>query len=62
MFMLWLLGFMFVKYFNSMVDVLQMYGCMWFFAGCCFFELGFLAVMMPETKGKSYEEIRRALM
>lgn len=34
-----------------------MHGAMWFFAGCCLFEAIFMAVWLPETKGKSDKEI-----
>lgn len=57
----WVMAFMFVRYFNAMVGAFAMHGCLWIFAGCCIFEFVIVAIWMPETKGKGYEEIRKAL-
>lgn len=50
-----------VKYFPVMVEVLGMHGCMWTFAGCCLFGVLFNAFFVPETRGKSIDEITLAM-
>lgn len=61
MLMQWTLGFLFTKYFNDMVPIIQMHGWMWLFASCCAAEVLLVGIWMPETKGRSYEEIRKAM-
>ncbi|XP_059616834.1 facilitated trehalose transporter Tret1-like [Phlebotomus argentipes] len=53
----WTLSFLLVKYFGYFLQVIQLYGCVGFFASCCFFEVLFVAIVLPETKGKNFEEI-----
>lgn len=60
--MQWLLGFAFVKYFNLLLAAIDMHGCMWLFGGCCAAEAVFIAAWMPETKGRTWEEIRKAML
>ncbi|XP_058819314.1 facilitated trehalose transporter Tret1-like [Topomyia yanbarensis] len=58
---LWVVSFIVVKYFPVMVEVLGMHGCMWTFAGCCVFGVLFNAFFIPETRGKSIDEITLAM-
>ncbi|XP_065084159.1 facilitated trehalose transporter Tret1-like [Ochlerotatus camptorhynchus] len=58
---LWVVSFIVIKYFPVMVEVLGMHGCMWTFAGCCLFGVFFNALFIPETRGKSIEEITLAM-
>ncbi|EDS32412.1 sugar transporter [Culex quinquefasciatus] len=58
---LWVVSFIVVKYFPVMVEVLGMHGCMWTFAGCCLFGVLFNAFFVPETRGKSIDEITLAM-
>ncbi|XP_055641728.1 facilitated trehalose transporter Tret1-like [Toxorhynchites rutilus septentrionalis] len=58
---LWVVSFIVVKYFPVMVEVLGMHGCMWTFAGCCLFGVLFNAFFIPETRGKSIDEITLAM-
>lgn len=58
---LWVVSFIVIKYFPVMVEVLGMHGCMWTFAGCCMFGMFFNALFIPETRGKSIEEITLAM-
>ncbi|XP_055594226.1 facilitated trehalose transporter Tret1-like [Uranotaenia lowii] len=58
---LWVVSFLVVKYFPVVVEVLGMHGCMWTFAGCCLFGLLFNAFFIPETRGKSIDEITLAM-
>lgn len=61
MLMHWALGFVFTKYFNDMVVTIHMHGWIWLFAGCLATEALLIGIWMPETKGRSYEEIRKAI-
>ncbi|XP_053697379.1 facilitated trehalose transporter Tret1-like [Sabethes cyaneus] len=58
---LWVVSFIVVKYFPVLVEVLGMHGCMWTFAGCCAFGVFFNAFFIPETRGKSIDEITLAM-
>lgn len=49
--------FVMVKVFPKLVVMIGLHGCIFGFAGCCFFGAVFVAVVLPETKGKSYNEI-----
>ncbi|XP_055684814.1 facilitated trehalose transporter Tret1-like [Lutzomyia longipalpis] len=53
----WTISFLLVKYFGYCIQLLGLHGCIFFFAACCFFEVLFVAIVLPETKGKNYEEI-----
>lgn len=46
-----------VKVFPSLVVWIGLHGCIFVFAGCCFVGAIFVALVLPETKGKSYSEI-----
>lgn len=41
----------------TMVDVMGMHGFLWFFAGTSFATTIFIALFLPETKGKSIDTI-----
>ena len=53
----WTLAFVVTKTYDSMADTLSIQGVYWFYAGCCFVGFIFVYVLMPETKGKTLEEI-----
>ncbi|GAB0092713.1 hypothetical protein DMENIID0001_077420 [Sergentomyia squamirostris] len=53
----WIVSFLLVKYFNDFVELIGLHGCIGFFTVCCFLEVFFVAFMLPETKGKNFEEI-----
>ncbi|XP_055685016.1 facilitated trehalose transporter Tret1-2 homolog [Lutzomyia longipalpis] len=57
----WPTTFLIVQYYTPLADLLGVYSCMWIFAGWCFFEAVFAYFMLPETKGKSPDEIVLAL-
>lgn len=57
----WTLAFITVYVFPSLVLVIGLHGCILFFAGSCFVGATFVLVYMPETKGKTFTEIRQAL-
>ena len=53
----WLSAFIVVKFYVKMEDSMHPYGCYWFFAACCLFSVIYVYMFMPETKGKTLEEI-----
>ena len=53
----WGFAFLVTKEFQSLQDVLGQHGAFWFFGGCCLFSLWFVWKYVPETKGKSLEDI-----
>ena len=53
----WLLAFIVTKTYDSMIATLSVQGTYWFFGGCCFLGFLFVYILMPETKGKTLEEI-----
>uniref|UniRef100_A0A1L8DFA2 Putative sugar transporter n=3 Tax=Nyssomyia neivai TaxID=330878 RepID=A0A1L8DFA2_9DIPT len=53
----WIISFTLVKYFSYCIQLIGLHACIGFFAACCFFEVLFVAIVLPETKGKNYEEI-----
>ncbi|XP_039437015.1 facilitated trehalose transporter Tret1-like [Culex pipiens pallens] len=55
---MWVVSFVIVKYFAAAIEVLGMHGSMWFFAGCCLFGAVFNGLFVPETRGKSLDEIK----
>lgn len=57
----WGVSFLYVRYFALMVDQYHMYGCMWIFATFCFAKSLFSILYLPETKGKSFDEIKMML-
>lgn len=53
----WLLAFIVTKTFDSMQEGLTVQGTYWFYSGCCLVGFVFVYLVMPETKGKTLEEI-----
>ena len=53
----WLLVFIITNRFPSMQAGLTPQGTYWFFGGWCFLGFVFVYLLMPETKGKTLEEI-----
>ncbi|KAL9961390.1 hypothetical protein ACROYT_G030315 [Oculina patagonica] len=53
----WTLAFIVTYTYNSMVIALSIQGVYWFYAGCCLLGFIFVYLLMPETKGKTLEEI-----
>ncbi|CAH1969205.1 unnamed protein product [Acanthoscelides obtectus] len=50
--------FLVTRFFNNMTESLGAAGTFWFFSCCCSICLVFTCCCVPETKGKSYEEIQ----
>ena len=53
----WTLVFVITKEFDAMQSAMHTYGTFWFFASMCFLSGIFVAIFLPETKGKTLEEI-----
>jgi sugar porter (SP) family MFS transporter len=53
----WIIAFIITKTFDIMLKALKPYGTFWFYAGFALIGLIFTIVIVPETKGKSLEEI-----
>lgn len=58
---LWALIFIMLKYLPLLIEVLSLHGSMFLFASCCLAGAAFIAYFMPETRGKSYEQIMKSL-
>lgn len=46
-----------VKFYPLLLNLLSMFGCMWLFTGFSFITILFGKYILPETRGKSLEEI-----
>lgn len=57
----WFFTFLMLKYLPTLTEVLGMHGSMFLFAGVCLVSALFIVLVMPETKGKSYEQIMESL-
>ncbi|GJQ75921.1 hypothetical protein Trydic_g17981 [Trypoxylus dichotomus] len=57
----WLLSFVITKYFESISVQIGMGGSFWIFSGFNFIAIIFIIFWVPETKGKTFEEIQEDL-
>lgn len=57
----WILGFFITKFFANMVDLVGTSGSFWFFSICCVLAGLFVYKILPETSGKSLQEIQEIL-
>lgn len=57
----WTCTFIVTKTFHNIKDSLHMYGALWLFAVICLIGLFFVIFCVPETRGKSLEDIERKL-
>jgi SP family facilitated glucose transporter-like MFS transporter 8 len=57
----WILGFVLSKTFINVCDVIGIHFAFWIFAVCCIFALLFTAFVLPDTEGKSLQEIQDML-
>jgi len=55
----WLLAFIVTKTFEDFIYLVGIHMCFWFFAGICFVGFVFCLLFVPETKGKTLDEIQR---
>ncbi|XP_055302945.1 facilitated trehalose transporter Tret1-like [Sitodiplosis mosellana] len=59
--LLWIVAFTITKYLPFMTEAIGFHGSMFLFAGACLSSAVFILLFMPETKGKSYEQIMSSL-
>ncbi|XP_043263388.1 facilitated trehalose transporter Tret1-2 homolog isoform X3 [Colletes gigas] len=55
----WLLVFIITKFYNDLKLSINISGTFWLFSGVCAVGIFFVYFLVPETKGKSLEEIQR---
>lgn len=58
---LWFFAFLMLKYLPLLTDTLGMHGSMFSFAAVCLASALFILLAMPETNGKSYDQIMKSL-
>ena len=54
----WICSFIVIKTYIDMEHAIHAYGCYWVYASVCFIAAIFVYAFLPETKGKTLEEIR----
>lgn len=57
----WLISFVATKYFGAVSEALGMHYAFWIFAVCTLISFFFVFFFLPETKGKSLQEIQDIL-
>lgn len=58
----WMCTFIVTKTFNDLIEAIGNDGAFWFFGVVCVVGLVFVIMCVPETQGKSLEEIERKMM
>ncbi|KAH8316354.1 hypothetical protein KR067_005671 [Drosophila pandora] len=58
----WTCTFVVTKTFQDMIDVMGAHGAFWLFGAICFIGLFFVILYVPETQGKTLEDIERKMM
>ena len=53
----WLGAFIIMKFYVNMEDAMHPYGCYWFFAAVSLSAVVYVFIFLPETKGKTLEEV-----
>lgn len=53
----WLMAFLVTKEFSSLMEVLRPYGAFWLASAFCTLSVLFTLICVPETKGKTLEQI-----
>lgn len=59
--LLWVFAFIAIKYFSALFDLFGMHGTMLLFSCCSLSGTLFVAFVVPETKGKSFEAIAKLM-
>lgn len=59
--LLWIASFVLVRFYPLLSELFGMYSCMFGFAVSCLISATFALIMVPETKGKSYDAIMAML-
>ncbi|XP_028178065.1 facilitated trehalose transporter Tret1-like [Ostrinia furnacalis] len=60
-FMCWLAGFIWTRFFRDVAASYGIYTAFWILAVCCGIGFVFSATLLPETKGKTFDEIQDML-
>ncbi|SPP74695.1 facilitated trehalose transporter Tret1 isoform X1 [Drosophila guanche] len=58
----WSCTFVVTKTFQDMIDFMGAHGAFWLFGSICFIGLFFVILYVPETQGKTLEDIERKMM
>lgn len=58
----WFLAGIIVKMFPLLATIIGLHGCIYMFAACCFSGALYIIFCIPETKGRSLEDIEQSLM
>ena len=53
----WLCAFLVIRFYKDMAASMHSYGTYWFFAAVCFLCVIYVFAFLPETKGKTFEEV-----
>ncbi|XP_051835633.1 solute carrier family 2, facilitated glucose transporter member 8 isoform X2 [Antechinus flavipes] len=53
----WMMAFLVTKEFSNLMDILTPYGTFWLFSAFCILNIVFTLLCVPETKGKTLEQI-----
>ena len=56
-FFMWILAFLMVKFFPTLMSVIGVAGCFFLLAFCCVASFVFTIIFVPETKGRTLESI-----
>lgn len=57
----WILSFLVTRFFNPVATAIGMHMAFWIFGVCCVGAFFFTMLLVPETKGKSFQEIQDML-
>lgn len=57
----WLMAFVVTKFYSDMTDAVKSYGTFWIFSLFCAVGILFVYFLVPETKGKTLDQIQREL-
>ncbi|KAL2723977.1 hypothetical protein V1478_008490 [Vespula squamosa] len=57
----WIVAFIVTKTFVNLNDTIHIYGTFWLFSLVCAIAIGFVLFVVPETKGKTLEQIQHEL-
>ncbi|XP_028411874.1 solute carrier family 2, facilitated glucose transporter member 8-like [Dendronephthya gigantea] len=55
----WLGAFTVMRFYVNMEKTMHSYGCYWFYAAVCLVSVIYVLVFLPETKGKTLEEVEK---
>lgn len=58
----WILAFILLRFFSTLIEVLQFHNCLLLFSCSALFGMIFVIYYVPESKNRSFEEIENSLM